>query len=439
MNAIDQPCALLGGLSPADFMRHYWQKKPLLIRGAMPGFKAPITRNALFALAQRDEVESRLVVQSGAKNRARSWSLTRGPFARRSLPPLAQKAWSLLVQGVNLYEPKAHEILEQFNFIPRVRLDDLMISYASDGGGVGPHFDSYDVFLLQAQGVRRWRIAKNVDNSLLRGAALKILARFKHEQEWDLAPGDMLYLPPSYAHEGVAKGECMTYSIGFTSPRGSSLAKALMGWMAEESEDSEGSEGSEGPPSVKRKASIYADPNQAATQSPGEIPVALQNFAYRHYQRLALDEARFQRALGESLTEPKPNVWFQGSMEDDLSTCLDRLRLWAQGGCAGGVLRLDAQTQMLFDAKQIFINAESVGASGAEAKILRLLANERALSPGALSPLMAVGARAGPGPKSVQTSKLQTPHKAPGLEARFEALLSLLAQWMLDGWLHLEG
>ena len=116
MNAIDQPCALLGGLSPADFMRHYWQKKPLLIRGAMPGFKAPITRNALFALAQRDEVESRLVVQSGAKNRARSWSLTRGPFARRSLPPLAQKAWSLLVQGVNLYEPKAHEILEQFNF-----------------------------------------------------------------------------------------------------------------------------------------------------------------------------------------------------------------------------------------------------------------------------------------------------------------------------------
>ena len=415
MTPLDQPCALLGGISPEDFMRHYWQKKPLLIRGAIPGFKAVLTRSALFALAQRDEVESRLVVQSGPKNLARSWTLRRGPFGRKSLPPLAQKAWSLLVQGVNLYDAKAHDLMEKFSFIPRVRLDDLMISYASDQGGVGPHFDSYDVFLLQAQGVRRWRIAQDTDHTLVKGAELKILARFKPEQEWDLEPGDMLYLPPSYAHEGVAKGECMTYSIGFKSPRGVALAQEVMACMAD---------CGEGPTA---SSAFYSDPAQTASVNSGEIPKALQNFAYQNYQRLALDERLFQRALGETLTEPKHHVWFQASMQGDSSVCLARLHQWVHHP-SQAVLRLDRQTQMLYDATQIFINAESVGASGLEAKVLRRLANERVLSSTRFAPFLALSAK----PLSATERD-----KAARLEQRLDDLLALLAQWMHSGWLHL--
>ena len=436
MIPIDQPTALLGGLTPDYFMRHYWQKKPLLIRGALPGFEAPISRSELFALAQREDVESRLVVQTGAKNLARSWTLKRGPFQRRSLPALTQKAWTLLVQGVNLFDARAHDILELFRFIPRVRLDDLMISYASDRGGVGPHFDSYDVFLLQAHGERRWRIAQGVDDQFVRGAELKILARFKHDEEWVLKPGDMLYLPPSYAHEGVAMGECMTYSIGFNAPHGAALAQGLMAWMADDSGDhdrpSSTHQTRQTNPSRQRNQ-FYTDQGQGATQNPGEIPLSLQNFAYQSYKRLAFNEQHFQRALGESLTEPKPHVWFEGGLELDVAQCLSRLKRWAASE-GPAVIRLDRQTQMLFDAKFIFINAESVGASGAEAKILRALANDRTLSVKALAPLVKRHSRALPNERKHVASPLLGTH----LARRLDALLGLFAQWMQSGWLHLE-
>ena len=433
MTPIDQPSTLLGGLTPDYFMRHYWQKKPLLVRGALPAFEAPISRSELFALAQRDDVESRLVVQAGSKNLARSWTLKRGPFQRRSLPALTQKAWTLLVQGVNLFDARAHDILEMFRFIPRVRLDDLMISYASDRGGVGPHFDSYDVFLLQAQGERRWRIAHGVDDQFVRGAELKILARFKHDEEWVLQPGDMLYLPPSYAHEGVAMGECMTYSIGFNAPQGPALAQAVMAWMADEGNDDDRSSPTHQIHPSRHKTQLYTDQGHGATQNPGEIPLALQNFAYESYKRLAFNEQHFQRALGESLTEPKPHVWFEGELELDEAQCLSRLKRWAASE-GPEVIRLDRQTQMLFDAKFIYINAESVGASGAEAKILRTLANDRALSVKVLAPLVKRHSRALPSEqKHLASSLLGT-----RLASRLDALLGLFAQWMQSGWLHLE-
>jgi len=436
MTRIDQPSTLLGGLTPDHFMRHYWQKKPLLIRGALPGFEAPISRSELFALAQREDVESRLVVQAGAKHLARSWTLKRGPFQRRSLPALTQKAWTLLVQGVNLFDARAHDILEKFRFIPRVRLDDLMISYASDRGGVGPHFDSYDVFLLQAQGERRWRIAHGVDDQFVRGAELKILSRFKHDQEWVLQPGDMLYLPPSYAHEGVAMGECMTYSIGFNAPQGPALAQGVMAWMADDGGDDDRSSPTRQAHSIKssrQRNQFYTDQGQGATQNPGEIPLALQNFAYESYQRLALNEQHFQRALGESLTEPKPHVWFEGDLELDEAQCLSRLKRWAESE-GPEEIRLDRQTLMLFDAKFIFINAESVGVSGAEAKILRALANDRTLSHKALAPLTKRHSRALQSEQKHLASSLLDSR----LASRLDALLGLLAQWMQSGWLHLE-
>jgi ribosomal protein L16 Arg81 hydroxylase len=183
---ITQPLALLGGISPQQFMQRYWQKKPLLVRGAVPGMKPLLDRAALFELAAQDEVESRLVVRSGSR-----WKMRRGPLPRRSLPPLAQRDWTLLVQGVDLHNDSAHRLLSQFRFVPDARLDDLMISWASDGGGVGPHFDSYDVFLLQAQGQRRWRIGRQKDLELQEGVPLKILANFEPQQEYLLEPGDM--------------------------------------------------------------------------------------------------------------------------------------------------------------------------------------------------------------------------------------------------------
>ena len=237
---VDQPLRLLGGLSPQAFMKRHWQKKPLLIRQAIPGFQPLLDRAALFELASRDGVESRLIARERKRGKA-AWRFRHGPFARRALPPLKQPDWSLLVQGVDLHVDAVHALMNQFRFVPDGRLDDLMISYASDGGGVGPHFDSYDVFLLQAQGRRRWQIGRQRDLTLRDDVPLKILANFVAEQEFVLGPGDMLYLPPRYAHDGVAVGaDCMTYSIGFRSPQKGELARELLQRLAADAADERG-------------------------------------------------------------------------------------------------------------------------------------------------------------------------------------------------------
>ncbi len=226
---ITTPLPLLGGLSAAQFMRRHWQKKPLLVRQAVPDMVPPIDRSALFALAEREEVESRLI-----RHGKTGWSLRHGPLPRRSLPSLKQPAWTLLVQGVDLHHEGIHALLRQFRFLPDARLDDLMISYASDGGGVGAHFDSYDVFLLQAQGRRRWSIGQQSDLRLQPGVPLKILERFEPAQSFVLEPGDMLYLPPRYAHDGVAVGgDCMTFSIGLRSPSAGELGADLLARIAQ--------------------------------------------------------------------------------------------------------------------------------------------------------------------------------------------------------------
>ena len=179
---INTPLALLGGLTASQFMRKHWHKKPLLVRQAIPGFKAPIPRARLLAMAGEEGVESRLIQQLDGDN----WKLSHGPLSRRSLPALTKPGWSVLVQGVDMHDDKAHELLQQFRFVPEARLDDLMISFATDKGGVGPHFDSYDVFLLQAHGKRRWRIGRQKDVSLQEDKPLKILANFEPEEEFVL-------------------------------------------------------------------------------------------------------------------------------------------------------------------------------------------------------------------------------------------------------------
>ena len=212
----DTPLQLLGGLTAREFLRDYWQKKPLLVRQAIPDFESPISPDELAGLALEEEVESRLVIEHGE----RPWELQRGPFIEDTFQDLPERDWTLLVQAVDQFVPEVAELLEDFKFLPKWRIDDLMISFAAPGGGVGPHFDNYDVFLLQAHGHRRWQIGQmcDADSPLLPHADLKILAQFEPTDEWVLAPGDMLYLPPRLAHCGTAEDDCMTYSVGFRAP-----------------------------------------------------------------------------------------------------------------------------------------------------------------------------------------------------------------------------
>ncbi len=341
----DRPCALLGSLSPAGFMRRHWQKKPLLIRAALP-MPVPLpNRQALFAMAADDAVESRLI-----EHKRSGWTLRHGPFPAGSLPPLKRAGWTLLVQGVDTHLDAAHELLQRFRFVPDARLDDLMISWASDGAGVGPHFDSYDVFLLQLSGQRRWRIGRQRDFSLEPGVPLKILSHFEPEEEHVLDPGDMLYLPPRWAHDGVAVGgDCMTCSIGFRAPERGGLAGELLQRMADEFED----------------AALYRDPGQPATATPAAMPAALEAFAADALRRLLARRQALACSLGEVMTEPKPRVWFD---EPD--------RAWTPGA-----LRLDRRTRMMYDKRHVFINGESFLAGGADARLMRRLADHRRLTP----------------------------------------------------------
>lgn len=346
---IDAPLQLLDGLSPRAFMRRHWHKKPLVIRQAIPGFRPPLDRSALFKLAAQDDVQSRLVVR-GAECGSSGWTLRSGPFGRRALPPLSRAGWTLLIQGVDLLDDHVHALMNQFRFVPDARLDDVMISYATDAGGVGPHFDSYDVFLLQAHGQRRWRIGRQKDLSLLSDLPLKILAHFEPEMEFVLEPGDMLYLPPRYAHDGIALGECMTYSIGFRSPASAELASEMLQRLAQDAIEANSDR-------------LYRDSGQDATDRCGRIPATLVEFARNAVHDVLQDPLALGRVLGEYLSEPKAHVVFDSGVPTAFK----------------GALRLDRRTRMVYDEHHIFVNGESFLASGRDAQLMRLLADVRQL------------------------------------------------------------
>jgi 50S ribosomal protein L16 3-hydroxylase len=350
----EQPLALLGGLTPRQFMKRHWQKKPLLVRHAIPNFVPCVGRAELVALAGQEGVESRLIINSD-----KGWKMKHGPLDKRSLPPFSRKKWTFLVQGVDLHHDGVHALMQQFRFIPDARLDDVMISYATEGGGVGPHFDSYDVFLLQAHGQRRWRIGRNKDLTLQSGVPLKILQNFEAEEEFVLNPGDMLYLPPKYAHDGVAENECMTWSIGFRAPQKGELARELLQGLADEAFDGLGD-------------ALYRDPQQLAVSSPAAIPQALGDFARQVVDQAVQNPDLLGSLLGEYLTEPKSNVWFGAPASEP--------------ALSAGV-QLDRRSKMMYDQKHIFINGESFRVAGKDARLLRVLADDRALSAMALRSL----------------------------------------------------
>jgi 50S ribosomal protein L16 3-hydroxylase len=385
-----QTLSLLGGLSPRQFMRRHWQKRPLLVRQAIADFKPLLTPAQLFELAGRQEVESRLIARTeGGPRNEPAWQMRHGPFSRRALPPLKRPGWTLLVQGVDLHHQGAHELMQRFRFIPDARLDDLMISYASEGGGVGPHFDSYDVFLLQASGSRRWQIGAQTDLSLQDDVPLKILRDFQPQQEMVLHAGDMLYLPPRYAHDGVALASadgsgpaCMTYSIGFRAPARQELASALLARLADRAQDE----------AADLAPLLYRDPSQPATDAPAAVPPALLDFAGRAVQRALRDPQALACALGEYLSEPKASVWFEAGLN---------------GLIQGQGVRLHPRSRMLYDAHHVFINGEGFVARGPDARLMRQLADERRLSPASVHRL-SEGAR------------------------------QWLEQWLADGWLETD-
>ncbi|WP_341675389.1 cupin domain-containing protein [Niveibacterium sp. SC-1] len=348
---------LLGGLSARDFLAQYWQKKPLLVRGAIPDFQGVFDRASLLDLACDEDVESRMVWHQND-----AWQLARGPF-RPSDFKRRRDAWSVLVSGANLMSEPADALLRRFSFIPQARLDDLMVSYATPGGGVGPHFDSYDVFLLQGAGVRRWQIGKQRDLSLIEGAPLRILRDFRPSHEWDLQPGDMLYLPPRYAHNGIALSDCMTYSIGFRAPATQELAEGFLSFLQEELE-------------LKGR---YADPDLKLARHPAALPEDMIDQVSEMLARIRWGRADVARFLGRYLSEPKAHVFFDPP-ERPLT---EKAFVTA---CTRRGFALDLKTQLLFRGKQLYLNGEVEDPPSSLLKRLQKLADLRCLAGSDLDP-----------------------------------------------------
>lgn len=366
---IAEPWALLGGISPKQFMRSYWHKKPLLVRGAIPAFAmaqsqgealgSPISGAELFKFAAEDDMEARLI-------QAKPWSVSSGPFQKKTLPALESRNWTLLLQGMEAWHPAAATVLSWFRFIPDARLDDLMISIAGIGGGVGPHFDSYDVFLMQMQGRRRWRISQQSDLSLKPGLPLKILRHFKEEQEWDLEPGDMLYLPPHIAHDGIAlDAGCQTWSIGFRSPSFKELLQEGLWRLAESLED------------VPELAARFADPHQAATQNADELPELLIKQLQKKLRSLNLAQAQtFLPGIAAYLSEPKPQAIFSGpEYVFSLAEFNQQLQI--------GALKPHPQSRLLRLGEHLFCNGENMtqGQSSPIQQAWRALSAQKRLRP----------------------------------------------------------
>ena len=346
---------LLGGISAAQFMRRYWQRKPLLIRGAVPDVARLIDRQTLFDLADQDDVESRLIAQRRGK-----WSLDHGPFAHDDLPSTRSKQWTLLVQGVNLFHEATHALMNRFRFLPDARLDDVMFSYATDGGGVGPHFDSYDVFLLQTHGRRRWRVSAQRDLSLREGMPLKILDRFEPDQEWVLEPGDMLYLPPHIAHDGVAIGECMTCSIGFRAPLAGEMMGQFLFDLAERTQ------------TMKGTARRLQDRGREPTTTPARLPADIVDTTEAWLRNIEWKRADVEHFVGRYLSEPKANVVF-----DAPERALDETAFLARARRHG--VTVDPRTVLLYDNRHYYINGEAERLASEVRDVVKRLADRKAL------------------------------------------------------------
>ena len=314
------------------------------MRRALPALHGVIGKSELFALAARTEVESRLVERKG-----RRWRVTNGPLPPARLARAGARDWSLLVNGVNHHSAAAEALLRRFAFIPQARIDDLMVSYAAPGGGVGPHFDSYDVFLLQGQGRRVWRLARARRFELVPDAPLKLIAGFRAEEELLLEPGDLLYLPPGWGHDGVALDPGFTCSIGFRAPRGAALAAAFLDHLHER-----------GLPDA-----AYRDPGLRPAARPAKIGREMVDFTEKQMARIRWNRGDIENFLGRFLSTPKPNIVFSPSK-----------RIFPRN-MENKIVKLHPKTQMLYRGPRFFINGEVLVPRPAQRPALAVLADQR--------------------------------------------------------------
>lgn len=297
---------MLGGMSTKEFLRNHWQKKPLLVRNAFPGFRDPVDPDELAGLSCEEGVESRVV-------RKRGWKVTWGPHPEQLFASLPDRDWTLLVQEVNRHVPEVALLLEPFSFLPNVRVDDVMISFAAPGGSVGPHLDSYDVFLLQGQGQRRWLYdtKKTRDARFRPGLDLRILERFTPDADDVLGPGDMLYLPPGFAHHGIGMTPCLTYSIGFRAPNAGEMWTSLARIAAAQ-------------PAGLR---LLEDPPLAPAKNPGAIPTALLERVRAMVRSLDTNDDAIDRWFASFATRLSPDhVVTPPHRPPDAQAIIERLR-----------------------------------------------------------------------------------------------------------------
>jgi 50S ribosomal protein L16 3-hydroxylase len=342
---------LLGGLSPRRFLARHWQRRPLLVRGALPGFRDLIDDDGLARLVRSEDVESRLIERRGGR-----WMLSHGPLTPARLRRARDCAWTVLVSGLNLHLPAAERLLRRFEFIPQARLDDVMVSVASAGGGVGPHEDAYDVFLLQGRGRRRWRLCRPRHFEFVRGAPLRLIENFVADEELLAEPGDLLYLPPGWGHDGVALEPCITYSIGFRAPLGEELSAAFLDWLH-----------ARGLPRAR-----YRDAGLRPSRHPARLPPAMVDYAQRTLARIRWTRGDVRRFVGEYLSTPKPQVVFHAPRRA-LSRAAFEARL------RRARVELDARTQLLALGGTLFVNGESLDLPAAQRRALSALADARGL------------------------------------------------------------
>lgn len=348
-----------GDLTVETFLRDYWQQKPVLIRNAFPDLEPVVSSDELAGLSLEEEVESRLIQ---FKPDSSEYQLECGPLNEETFAHLPESHWTLLVQAVDHYSPEAKALLDAFNFVPNWRIDDLMISYATPGGGVGPHYDNYDVFLIQAKGTRRWELGaiESSQSPRLPDAPVMILSEFQCLESFDLEPGDMLYLPPQVAHNGIATSEdCVTYSAGFRAPSDAEILRTVSDSIGE----------------ALTSEHRFSDPKRTLCQSPGEIDQASITQIEQRLKALLSNREQLESALGSLFSEPKyPDQTEQLDPEDYDD--------WILGATEDGIELLPNNRLLYSDSEQfkLFCNGVQLEVDDAEIELAKQLANQGYLS-----------------------------------------------------------
>lgn len=344
-----------GNLTAEEFLRDYWQQKPLLIRNAFPNLEPVITSDELAGLSLEEEVESRLIQ---FKPNNSEYQLDCGPLNEETFSSLPESHWTLLVQAVDHYSPEAKTLLKAFNFVPNWRIDDLMISYATPGGGVGPHYDNYDVFLIQAEGTRRWELGdiESSQSARLPDAPVMILSDFKSLESFDLEPGDMLYLPPQVAHNGVATSkDCVTYSAGFRAPSDAEILRTVSDHIGESLTSEE----------------RFSDAKRPVCQNPGEIDQASIDQIAQRLTELLSNRAQLETALGSLFSEPKYPDQLENADPDEFQD-------WLMDAQEFGIEITPNNRLLYLEGEQfkLFCNGEPITVDESEKELAKQLANK---------------------------------------------------------------